>query len=70
MQREIRHARPLPQCKCGNAPRHYIDLRGQRHMIECCPCGISTGKLDTFDAAMSAWTGERARVITPMRAVR
>jgi hypothetical protein len=63
-QREIRHQRPLPIGKCGHSPRHYLDSRGAgSHLLECAMCGVSSGKMTTFNEALERWTGEAVRAL-------
>lgn len=56
-QRQVDHPSPLPPCKAGHAPRHFVDARresaGGGHFIEC-PCG-RTQKHASYPAALREW---------------
>lgn len=57
IQVQISHPHPLPACRqCGKPPRHYIVRGKDLHLIECAPCGITSGKHPSLAQALAVWT--------------
>lgn len=81
IQRHISHPPgTFGRCDCGREPKHIeiagshslepIGLsRGQRHMLQCPPCGRSTGRYPTLTAAIDEWGAAYAQAPLPLRVV-
>lgn len=57
----------LRACTCGKQPRHYVARGKGLHMLECPPCGVSTGKHPTLQQAVEAWEAVDTVMITAHR---
>ena len=65
MQRMISIEGDLLACHvCGKQPRHWHELGGNLHFLECSPCGSRTPKLPTFTQAIQAW---ETSTVTPLQ---
>lgn len=60
-QRQITHAPgTLPRCsRCERDPKHFEDRRAVRcgggHTLECCACGMKTGRAANLELALVEW---------------
>lgn len=67
IQAEVPLSGTLRACTCKRQPRHF-EVRGKGlHILECPPCGVSTGKHPTLQQAVEAWEAVDTVQITAHR---
>lgn len=65
IQRESKLTGELAVCACGRQPRHYEVLGKMLHVLECPPCGRSTGKHAALQQTVEVW--ERGEIFQILR---
>mgnify|MGYP006883220846 CR=1 FL=1 len=55
MIQRARRSLTAPPCTCGLQPMHVHHLAGNRHSLECPPCGIATQAFGSEALAQMSW---------------
>lgn len=63
-QRQIRIDGELTACKCNRQPKHYVHMGKDLHFLEYPPCGVRTGKFDTFQEAVEQWEAQHVETFS------
>jgi len=62
MERIQRFPGTLAPCPgCGGQPKHVHRLGGDKHYLECCPCGTRTAPFSSLNEAVEAWERTETR---------